>query len=99
MPDVSVLNVHLHGRPIATLTHVQGNRNLFAFNQAYIDDPNRSTLSLSFKDQFGGLVTDFKPVGQVVRLQACPLELGPLHVERRVPEDSVLALSIWAIGP
>jgi serine/threonine-protein kinase HipA len=66
MPDVSVLNVHLHGQPVGTLTHVQGNRNLFAFNQAYIDDPNRSTLSLSFKDQFGELITDFKPVGQVV---------------------------------
>ena len=50
MPDVSVLNVHLHGHPVATLTHVQRNRNLFAFNQAYIDDPNRSILSLSFND-------------------------------------------------
>ncbi|MEH2483475.1 HipA-like protein [Nitrobacteraceae bacterium AZCC 2146] len=29
-------------------------------------DPDRSLLSLSFKDQFGGLITDFKPVGQVV---------------------------------
>lgn len=66
MPNVSVLNVDLYGRPVGTLTHVQGNRNLFAFNQAYIDDPNRSTLSLAFKDQFGDLITDFKPVGQVV---------------------------------
>jgi serine/threonine-protein kinase HipA len=66
MPDVSVLNVHLHGRPIATLTHVQGNRTLFAFNQDYIDDPDRPTLSLSFKDQFGDLVTNFRPVQQVV---------------------------------
>lgn len=66
MPNVSVLNVDLYGRPVGTLTHVQGNRNLFAFNQAYIDDPNRSTLSLAFKDQFGDLITDFTPVGQVV---------------------------------
>jgi serine/threonine-protein kinase HipA len=66
MPDVSVLDVHLHGRPIATLTHVQGNRTLFAFNQDYIDDPDHPTLSLSFKDQFGDLVTDFRPVQQVV---------------------------------
>jgi hypothetical protein len=27
MPDV--LNVHLHGHPIGTLTHIQGNRTLF----------------------------------------------------------------------
>jgi serine/threonine-protein kinase HipA len=66
MPNVPVLNVHLHGRPVGTLTHVQGNRNLFAFDQTYIDDPKRSTLSLSFKDQFGGLITELKPVGQVV---------------------------------
>ena len=66
MPDVSVLDIHLHGRAIGTITHLQGNRNLFAFHQDYIDDPNRPTLSLSFKDQFGGLLTEFKPVGQVV---------------------------------
>jgi serine/threonine-protein kinase HipA len=66
MPDVSLLNVHLHEKPIGTLTHIQGNRTLFAFNQDYIDDPGRATLSLSFKDQFGALVTNFKPVQQVV---------------------------------
>jgi len=66
MPDVSVLNVHLHGKPIGTLTHIQGDRTLFAFNQDYIDDADRATLSLSFKDQFGELITAFKPVQQVV---------------------------------
>jgi serine/threonine-protein kinase HipA len=66
MPDVSVLNVHLHGRPVATLTHVQGDRTLFAFNQEYIDDPGRPALSLSFKDPFGELVTSFRPVQQTV---------------------------------
>ena len=66
MPDVSVLDVHLYGKPIATLTLVQGDRTLFAFNQSYIDDPDRSTLSLSFKDQFGNLLTAFKPYRQVL---------------------------------
>ena len=66
MPDVSVLNVHLHERPIATLTLVQGDRTIFAFNQDYIDDLNRATLSLSFKDQFGGLVTEFRPTQRVL---------------------------------
>jgi serine/threonine-protein kinase HipA len=58
MPDVSVLDVLLYGEPIGTLTLVQGDRTLFAFNQAYIDNPDRPTLSLSFKDQFGNLLTD-----------------------------------------
>ncbi len=102
MPDVSVLNVHLHGRPIATLTHVQGNRNLFAFNQAYIDDPNRSTLSLSFKDQFGGLVTDFKPVGQVVPpFFSNLLPEGPLRkylAERAGVKQHSEFLLLWMLG-
>jgi serine/threonine-protein kinase HipA len=102
MPDVSVLNVHLHRRPIATLTHVQGNRNLFAFNQAYIDDPNRSTLSLSFKDQFGGLVTDFKPVGQVVPpFFSNLLPEGPLRkylAERAGVKQHSEFFLLWMLG-
>lgn len=66
MPDVSVLDVRLYGKSIATLTHVQGDRTIFAFNQSYIEDANRTTLSLSFKDQFGELITDFRPVRRVV---------------------------------
>ncbi|KQQ30774.1 kinase [Methylobacterium sp. Leaf125] len=58
MPDVSVLDVLLYEEPIGTLTLVQGSRTLFAFNQSYIDDPERPVLSLSFKDQFGQLLTD-----------------------------------------
>jgi serine/threonine-protein kinase HipA len=102
MPEISVLNVHLHGRPIATLTHVQGNRNLFAFDQAYIDDPNRSTLSLSFKDQFGGLVTDFKPVGQVVPpFFSNLLPEGPLRkylAERAGVKQHSEFFLLWMLG-
>jgi serine/threonine-protein kinase HipA len=55
---VSVLEVLLHGEPIGTLTLVPGDRTLFAFNQSYIDDPARPTLSLSFKDTLGELIAD-----------------------------------------
>jgi serine/threonine-protein kinase HipA len=61
MPDLAVLNVLLHQQRIGTLTRLPGDRNLFAFDQAYIDDPARPTLSLSFKDAVGGLITDIKP--------------------------------------
>jgi len=102
MPDVSVLNVHLHGRPIATLTHVQGNRNLFAFNQAYIDDPDRPTLSLSFKDQFGELITNFKPVGQVVPpFFSNLLPEGPLRkylAERAGVKEHSEFFLLWMLG-
>jgi serine/threonine-protein kinase HipA len=102
MPDVSVLNVHLHGRPIATLTHVQGDRNFFAFNQAYIDDPDRPTLSLSFKDQFGELVTNFKPVGQVVPpFFSNLLPEGPLRkylAERAGVKENSEFFLLWMLG-
>jgi serine/threonine-protein kinase HipA len=102
MPDVSVLNIHLHGRPIATLTHVQGNRNLLAFNQAYIDDTNRPTLSLSFKDQFGGLITDFKLVRQVVPpFFSNLLPEGPLRkylAERAGVKQHSEFFLLWMLG-
>jgi serine/threonine-protein kinase HipA len=64
MPDVSVLDVLLYGEPIGTLTFLQGERTLFAFNETYINDPNRLTLSLSFKDSLGNLITEV-PTTQV----------------------------------
>jgi len=66
MPDVSFLTVRLYGRPIGTLTYVGNEQTLFAFNEAYINEEERPTLSLRFKDAFGQLITDFKP--QRVRL-------------------------------
>jgi len=61
MTDVSVLEVLLYGDPIGTLTRVPGDRTLFAFTEAYIEDENRPVLGLHFKDTFGDLITDFRP--------------------------------------
>lgn len=61
MADVSILNVLLHNKEIGTLTRLAGDRTLFAFNQSYINDERRATLSLSFKDSTGGLITDIRP--------------------------------------
>lgn len=55
---VSVLDVQLYGRSIGTLTNVGGDRTIFAFNEDYIADEERPVLSLSFKDEFGTLITD-----------------------------------------
>ena len=60
MPDVSVLEVILHGKKIATLTHVVGDRTLFTFTEEYIHDQSRSILGLGFKDSLGQLITNFK---------------------------------------
>jgi len=61
MTEISVLEVALYDEPIGTLTRLLGDQTLFAFHQGYIDDPERLTLSLSFKDQFGGLIKEVRP--------------------------------------
>lgn len=61
MPDVSVLDVLLHGTAIGTITRFADDRTLFAFNEAYIEDRQRPTLGLGFKDAHGQLITDQQP--------------------------------------
>lgn len=62
MTDVEILEVFLHDTPIGTITHLPGDTNLFSFSKGYIDNPHRATLSLSFKDIYGELITDIKSV-------------------------------------
>jgi serine/threonine-protein kinase HipA len=59
---LNALAVRLHGRQIGIINRLAGERQIFAFEQEYIDDPNRPTLSLSFKSGTGGLVTALRPV-------------------------------------
>ena len=61
MADVSVLNIRLHNEHIGTLTNVGHDRTLFSFSESYIENANRPTLGLRFKDAFGELITEFKP--------------------------------------
>jgi serine/threonine-protein kinase HipA len=62
MSNVSVLNVLLYNEPIGTLTLLNGDRSIFAFNENYLNNPQRPTLSLSFIDEFGGLIDRLSPV-------------------------------------
>jgi len=55
-----VLDVALYGRRIGTLTLLPGDQTLFVFDQAYVDDHKRPTLSLSFKDVMGELIIDVR---------------------------------------
>lgn len=68
MPDVSVLNVKLYEETIGALVRNADDQTLFTFTQAYIENQERPTLSLSFKDSLGGLITDIRPT----RVQASP---------------------------
>lgn len=55
--------VRLAGRRVGSIARLAGDRHVFAFDEAYIDDPDRPTLSLSFKSRTGGLVTAIRPHG------------------------------------
>jgi serine/threonine-protein kinase HipA len=59
---LNALAVNLYGRRIGVINRLGGDRHLFSFEQDYIDDPNRATLSLSFKGQEGGLVAPTRAV-------------------------------------
>ncbi len=59
---LNALAVHLRNRRIGVVNRLAGERQLFAFEQDYVDDPDRPTLSLSFKGRTGGLVTRVRPV-------------------------------------
>lgn len=61
MPDLSVLSVRLYGEDIGTITYVGTEKTLFAFNDAYVENRDRPTLGLQFKDSLGDLITDFRP--------------------------------------
>ena len=61
MAEVSILNVNLYGEQIGTLTNVGGDRSLFAFVDSYIEDSERPSLGLSFRDNLGELITDYRP--------------------------------------
>lgn len=59
---LTTLGVDLHGRRIGLITRLAGDKQIFALEQDYVDDPNRASLSLSLKGHSGGLVTAIKPV-------------------------------------
>ncbi|MDF3362883.1 type II toxin-antitoxin system HipA family toxin [Sulfitobacter sp. Ks41] len=102
MADVSVLNVELYGEAIGTLTRVPGDRSLFAFNEDYIENADRPTLGLFFKDEFGDLRTEFKPVQkQVMPFFSNLLPEG--HLRKYLAEQAGVNAErefflLWALG-
>ena len=59
---LTTLAVNLHGRRIGVINRLAGDKQFFSFDEAYIDDPERPTLSLSFKSRTGGLLTNVQQV-------------------------------------
>lgn len=55
------LEVLLNDRRVGLITALGGDQSIFSFDDAYADDPDRPTLSLSFKGERGGLLRDHRP--------------------------------------
>lgn len=102
MTDVSVLEVLIYGDPIGTLTRVGGDRTLFAFNDAYIEDEGRPVLGLGFKDSLGELITGFKPTrARVLPFFSNLLPEGHMrtYLAERVGVNPVREFFLlWALG-
>ena len=100
--DLDVLRVLLYGEPIGTLTRFAGDRTLFTFNNDYVADDNRPTLSLAFKSDQGSLISDFNPVQtRVMPFFSNLLPEGPLRgylAERAGVKPEREFFLLWALG-
>lgn len=61
LDQINALIVNLYGQKVGIINRLGGDRYFFSFDQEYIDDAQRPTLSLSFKGQTGNLVTTARP--------------------------------------
>lgn len=102
MSEIAALSVLLHGRAIATLTLLPNDSTLQVFDESYIDDPNRATLSLSFKDAYGQLITDHRPTPtRAPAFFSNLLPEGPLrdYLARRAGVKASREFQLlWALG-
>src|SRR5260221_1907525 len=64
LEKVKALAVYLHGRRIGIINRLAGDRYIFAFEQDYVEDPERPTLSLAYKGQAGRFVAAGRTVGR-----------------------------------
>lgn len=62
LKHINALSVHLGNRRVGIINRLGGDRHIFSFEQDYVEDPERPTLSLSFKGQTGGVVTSIRAV-------------------------------------
>ncbi|HYP05224.1 MAG TPA: type II toxin-antitoxin system HipA family toxin [Bryobacteraceae bacterium] len=60
------LGVNLGRRRIGIINRLAGDRQVFSFEEDYINDPARPTLSLSYKNRTGGLTTKPQQVNRRV---------------------------------
>ena len=102
MNDISALNVKLHDRVIGSITLLPGDRSIFSFHDDYVNDAKRDTLSLSFKNPLGELLTNFPSTGpNLLPFFSNLLPEGTLRrylAERAGVKQSRELYLLWALG-
>lgn len=102
MTEPRTLNISLHDEKIGTLTLLPNEQSIFTFEESYVNDAKRSTLSLSFENKQG----DFEPAVKPSRVQIPPffsnlLPEGPLRdylADRAGVNAKREFFLLWALG-
>lgn len=100
---VDILRVRLGERAVGSITGLGGDRSIFTFDDDYAADPQRPTVSLSFKSATGHLIEE--PRSTQTRLMPFFSNLlpeGPLRnylAERAGVKPAREFFLLWALGP
>lgn len=58
MNDIVALDILLHDRRIGRIARLEGDRSIFTFDDDYLADQERPTLSLTYRDEYGGIINE-----------------------------------------
>ena len=58
MIDAAALDIFLSDTRVGTLVRLDGDASIFTFDDAYLADQNRPTLSLAYKDSNGEVISN-----------------------------------------
>jgi serine/threonine-protein kinase HipA len=97
-----VLDIYLGERKVGAITSLGGDRTVFTFDDDYVEDPARPTLSLSFKDAMGDLIRDQRRTQtRLLPFFSNLLPEGPLRdylAERAAVNAKREFFLLWALG-
>jgi serine/threonine-protein kinase HipA len=58
MSEIIALDILLHDRRIGQIARLEGDRSIFTFNDDYLADQDRPTLSLAYRDEYGEIINE-----------------------------------------
>lgn len=97
-----VLTVSLGDRPIGAITSLGGDRSVFTFDPAYVEDPAAPVLGAGFKNAAGRLITDYNSTQtRLLPFFSNLLPEGTLRdylAERAGVKPGREFLLLWALG-